>query len=151
MNTYLRHQIFIFTALLLAGSIFTGAASARSKETLIITGTGSSIGVMVIMARDFQSKHPKVSVKVLPSIGSTGGIKAVQAEKIDIGLSARSLKPEERRAEIIEEPYGRIAFIFGVQGSNPAKGITLAEIEAFHQDSAGPGPMERPYGLSCAP
>jgi phosphate transport system substrate-binding protein len=84
------------------------------------------------MARDFQGKCPKVSVKVLPSIGSTGGIRAVLAEKIDIGLSARSLKPEERRAEIIEEPYGRVAFIFGVQGSNPAKGITLAEIEAIY-------------------
>jgi phosphate transport system substrate-binding protein len=132
MNIYLRYQIFIFTALLLMGSIFTGAASASSKETLIITGTGSSIGVMELIARDFQRKHPNVTVKVLPSIGSTGGIRAVQAGKIDIGLSVRSLKPEERSAGIIEEPYGRIAFIFAVQNSNPAKGFTLAEIEEIY-------------------
>jgi len=127
MNIYLRYQMVIFTVLLFVGSIFTGAASAGSKETLMITGTGSSIRVMEQMAKDFQKKHPNVAVKVLPSIGSIGGIKALQAGKIDIGLSARSLKPEERSAGIIEEPYGRIAFIFGVQDSNPEKGFTLAE------------------------
>jgi phosphate transport system substrate-binding protein len=128
MNIYLQYRLVILTSLLYAGSIFTGAVSAGSKETLMITGTGSSIRLMELMAKDFQRKHPNVTVKVLPSIGSTGGIKAVQKEKIDIGLSARSLKPEERGTGIIEEPYGRIAFIFGAQDSNPAKGFTLAEI-----------------------
>jgi len=40
MKLYLRYQIFIFAALLFGGSLATGAASASSKETLIITGTG---------------------------------------------------------------------------------------------------------------
>jgi phosphate transport system substrate-binding protein len=132
MKLYLRYQIFIFAALLFGGSLVTGAASASSKETLITTGTGSSIGAMELMANGFQKKHPTVNVKVLPSIGSTGGIKAVQDRKIDIGLSYRPLKPEERSAKIIEEPYGRTAFIFGVQDSNPARGFTLAEIEEIY-------------------
>jgi len=66
---------------------------------------------------------------VLPSIGSTGGIKAVNEDKIDIGLSYRPLKPKEQSAKIIVEPYGRTAFIFGVQDSNRQKGFTLAEID----------------------
>ncbi len=128
MNIYLRYQFVIVTALLLMGSILPGAASAGSKEILMITGTGSSLRIMELMAKDFQRKHPNVTVKVLPGIGSTGGIRAVREGKIDIGLSARSLKSEERGAGIIEEPYGRVAFIFGVQDSNPKKGFTLAEI-----------------------
>jgi phosphate transport system substrate-binding protein len=151
MKLYLRYQIFIFAALLFVGSIFTGAASAGSKETLIITGTGSSLGTMILMARDFQKKHPSVTVQVLLSVGSTGGIKAVQEGRIDIGLSNRLLKPEERSAGIIEEPYGRTAFIFGVQDSNPAKNFTLAEIEEIYAGKRKMWPDGIPIRLILRP
>jgi phosphate transport system substrate-binding protein len=151
MNIYLRYQFVILTTLLLMGSIPTGAASAGSKEILMITGTGSSISVMELMARGFEKKHPNVIIKVLPSIGSTGGIRAVREEKIDIGLSARSLKPEEQSAGIIEEPYGRVAFIFGVQNSNPEKGFTLAEIEEIYAGTRKSWPDGTPIRLILRP
>jgi len=47
-------------------------------------------------------------------------------------LSARSLKPEERIPGIIEEAYGRTAFIFGVQESNPIEGLRRTEIEEIY-------------------
>ncbi len=132
MKIYSRYQIVIFAALLLLVSILTVAAHASSKETLIITGTGSSIATMQLMAKAFQKKYPDVTVQVPASIGTTGGIKAVNENKIDIGLSYRPLKPEERSTNITEQPYGRTAFIFGVQEANPVKGITLAEIKAIY-------------------
>jgi len=132
MKLYLRYQILTFAIPLFVGFFFTGAASASSKQTLIISGTGSSIGTMQLMAKGFQKKHPNVNVDVLPSIGSTGGIRAVRKGKLDIGLSNRLLEPEERSAEIRETPYGRTAFIFGARDSNPAKGFTLAEIEEIY-------------------
>jgi phosphate transport system substrate-binding protein len=84
------------------------------------------------MAEGFQKKHPNVAIDVLPGIGSAGGIKAVKEGRIDIGLSSRPLTPEERSMGIIEEPYGRTPFIFAVQESNPAKGVTLTEIEDIY-------------------
>ena len=151
MKIYPRYQIIICAILLFIGSFFTGAASASSKETLIVTGTGSSIGTMQLMAKGFQKKHPSVTVQVLPSIGSTGGIKAVNEDKIDIGLSYRPLKPEERSAKIIEEPYGRTAFIFGVQDSNPTKGFTLAEIEEIYAGKRKTWPDGTPIRLILRP
>jgi phosphate transport system substrate-binding protein len=132
MKPSVRYQLFIFAALLFGGSLVASAVSAHSKEILIVTGTGSGIGTMELMAKDFRKKHPNVTVQVLPSIGSTGGIRAVHEDKIDIGLIYRTLKPEERRPGIIQEPYGRTAFIFGVQDSNPASGFALAEIEEIY-------------------
>jgi phosphate transport system substrate-binding protein len=132
MKIHLQNKILIFIPLLFMGSIFTGPASAGSKETLIITGTGSSIGTMKRMADGFEKRHPNVTFSILPSIGSTGGIKAVKEGKIDIGLSSRSLKPEEKIPGIIEEAYGRTAFIFGVQESNPIEGLSLTEIEEIY-------------------
>ncbi|MDO9528771.1 MAG: substrate-binding domain-containing protein [Syntrophales bacterium] len=151
MKLYLRYQILIFAIPLFVVSFFTGAASASSKETLIITGTGSSIGTMQLMAKGFQKKYPNVNVDVLPSIGSSGGIKAVRKGKIDIGLSNRLLRPEERSTEIIEEPYGRTAFIFGVRDSNPAKGFTLAEIEEIYAVKRKNWPDGTPIRLILRP
>jgi phosphate transport system substrate-binding protein len=91
MKRYLRYQIIIVAALLFWGSLATDITLASSKETLIIAGTGSSVGTMRLMAKGFQKKYPNATVEVLPSIGSTGGIKAVREGKIDIGLSSRVL------------------------------------------------------------
>jgi len=132
MKLYSHRIILIIAALMIGGAIVADSAFANPQEKLIIAGTGLSIGVMKRMADGFQRRHPNVTVNILPSIGSTGGIKAVKEGKIDIGLSARSLKQEERIPGIIEEFYGRTAFIFGVQESNPIEGLRLTELEEIY-------------------
>jgi phosphate transport system substrate-binding protein len=151
MKPSVRYQLFIFAVLLFAGSLVASAASARSKEIIVVTGTGSGIGTMELMAKGFQKKYPGVSIQVLPSIGSTGGIKAVHEDKIDIGLTYRTLKPEERSPAIIQEPYGRTAFIFGVQDSNPVSGFALAEIEEIYAGKRKAWPDGAPIRLILRP
>lgn len=132
MTLYPSVLICILAIFLSGGSPVAGSASTTPKARLIITGTGSSIGVMQRMGEVFQKKRPPVTVSVLPSIGSTGGIKAVKAGKVDIGFTSRPLTPNERNSDIIEEPYGRTAFVFGVQASNPINGLALTEIEEIY-------------------
>jgi phosphate transport system substrate-binding protein len=154
MKRCLRYQVFVFAAFLFGGSsgfLITGAASAGPKETLTIAGTGSSTGVMKLMAKGFQKKRPNVTVEVLPSIGSVGGIKAVKDGKIEIGLSSRLLRSEERSADIIEEPYGRSAVVFGVQDANPTKGFTLTEVEEIYAGKRKIWPDGTPIRLILRP
>ena len=132
MKRYPGCLVFAFTLLLFGNLLSEGSAATNPKETLIITGTGSSIGTMQRMSEVFVKKHPAFTVNVPASIGSTGGIRAVKASQIDIGLTYRSLTPEEQSSDIIIEPYGRTAFIFGVQESNPTKGLMLAQIEDIY-------------------
>ena len=132
MKLYPSYLIFFLAVLLFGDSLGAGTASSNPNEILMITGTGSSIGAMQRMGEVFQKKYPNVTVNMLPSIGSTGGIRVVKEGKIDIGFSSRPLKPDERSMGIIEEPYGCTAFIFGVQESNPTNGLTLAEIEDIY-------------------
>ncbi|NTW43247.1 MAG: hypothetical protein HGB14_02165 [Anaerolineaceae bacterium] len=119
----------LFGALLLLAVVTPGPAHAAPQAKLVITGTGSAVEVMQVVAQGFQKKHPGTAVEIPPSIGSGGGIKAVREGKIDIGLSARPLKPEERSPGVVEEAYGRTAFLFGAQASNPEGGFSLREIE----------------------
>ncbi|NTV49090.1 MAG: hypothetical protein HGB32_06790 [Geobacteraceae bacterium] len=153
MKLYPQYQIVfvIIAGLLFGGAFFIDSVSASPKETITITGTGASIGTMKQMANGFRKKNPGVTVKVLPSIGSTGGIKAVNEDKIDIALSFRSLRPDEQNEKIIGESYGRTAFIFGAQYSNPAKGFTLAEIEEIYAGKRSTWPDGKPIRLVLRP
>lgn len=126
-------------------------ASGRAAEGLAVTGTGSSIRVMEIMAEGFKKTRPDVKVEVLPSIGSSGAIKAVVEGKIDVGLSARSLKEEEMAYGIREEAYGRVAFIFATDSSNPAGGLTIAEIEEMYSGKRTVWPSGIPVRIVLRP
>ncbi|MDD2899085.1 MAG: substrate-binding domain-containing protein [Desulfuromonadaceae bacterium] len=151
MKLYLRYTTLICAGILLGGLFVNDAVSATARESITITGTGAGIGTMKLMAKEFQKKHSGMVVNVLPSIGSTGGIRAVNEDKIDIAISWRPLKPEERNATIIEEPYGRTAFIFGVQGSNPVQNLTLEEIEDIYAGKRRTWPDRTPVRLVLRP
>lgn len=65
---------------------------------------------------------------ILPSMGSSGAVKAVLAGRLDIGLSGRSLTEEERAQGAVEKGYARTPFVFAVNMSVKTAGLTLAEI-----------------------
>ena len=84
-------------ALVAAGLLSLGLASAGQAETLKIGGTGGDLGTMRLLGKAFAERNPGVTVTVLPSLGSGGGIKAVLAGAIDIGLSAPAVEGEGAR------------------------------------------------------
>lgn len=51
---------------------------------------------MRILGEAFQKSNPDIRVDVMPTIGSSGGIKAVMAGRLDIGLSGRPVSAGER-------------------------------------------------------
>ncbi|MFA5123831.1 substrate-binding domain-containing protein, partial [Zavarzinia sp.] len=71
------------------------------------------------------------------SLGSGGGIKAVLAGAIEVGVSSRPLKEGERGAGAIETEYGRTPFVFATAASRPDPGLglkDLADIYAGRRD-----------------
>ena len=73
-----------------------GAPANASAETRKIRGTGGDLGTMRQLGEAFQKRHSGVTMDVLPCLGS-GGIKAVLAGAIDIGLSALLVKTSSGR------------------------------------------------------
>ena len=62
--------------------------AADYQGTLQIGGTGAATGTITQVAAAFQKKHPDVRFVFPPSLGSSGGIKAVIAGALDVGLKA---------------------------------------------------------------
>ena len=69
--------------------------AAADNGTIRIGGTGGAYGSLTQVATSFQKKYPNVRFDFIPSLGSTGGIKAVIAGSIDLGLSSRPLTDAE--------------------------------------------------------
>lgn len=117
--------IAVFLLLFLSVFSFPAAVSA---ETVKVSGTGGAIGGMKLLAEAFRKENPGVVVAIPQSMGSSGGIRAAMAGKLDIGVSARPLTPEEQARGARQLPYARTAFVFGANPTVNQSGVTLAEI-----------------------
>jgi phosphate transport system substrate-binding protein len=127
---YLSHLLAgVMVALLVTGG---GIPSAECAETVKIGGTGSGLGVVRILAETFEKSHPGVSIKVIPSLGSTGGIRALLAGSLDLALSARPLTGEETASGGVAVEVARTPFVFIVNRSVSQKGITTGELEKIY-------------------
>lgn len=141
--------VILTTACLLA--ILMSAASRPScgMEQVRIGGTGGLLAVMREVASDFEKTHPGISITVLPSMGSSGGIKAVLANALDIGLSSRNVTEQEQPA--VSLFYARSPFVFAVAKNNQVSGFTISELEDIYERRTENWPGGRPIRLILRP
>ncbi len=105
---------------------------AVCAETISISGTGAGLGTMQLLAQEYSKQHPGVTITVLPNMGSTGGIKAALAGALDIGISSRPLKPEERERGGTAIAYAKTPFVIATAAEQRVMGLTLKELAAFY-------------------
>ena len=78
--------------LVLCSLLAANLAHALERTVLRIGGTGSAAKTCMNLAEAFQKTRPDIHIKYVPSLGSGGAIKALQAGALEIALSARRLK-----------------------------------------------------------
>lgn len=62
------------------------AAIGAHADSIKIGGTGTGLGAMKWMAREFNKSRPDAQLIVTPSLGSTGAIRAVLARSGNLAL-----------------------------------------------------------------
>lgn len=120
-------RIFIF--FLVCSLFFT--ADSHAETVIRIGGSGTGTGVMKKLAASFEKSNPGITVKVMPSLGSSGGIKALMGGALDIALSARPLKDDEKTAGAKVVFSSRTPFVMMVNKSVTQTGMTTNELETF--------------------
>lgn len=117
----------LFFILICSSIIFSPQVSAA--ETLKIGGTGTALGSMKLLAAAFEKAHPDITVTVLPSLGSTGGISAVAKGALDIGVISRTFKDEELSLGLQKIEYARTPLVPVTSAGMSISGLSSGEVE----------------------
>ena len=140
----------LFVLLTVACSHAVPTAGAQETE-LKAGGTGTTLGTVALLAKAFEQANPGVRVNVLSSLGSTGGIKAVIAGAINIGLSARPLTDGERQQSANAIEYGRSPLALTVPRSLAVTGISKAQLVDIYAGKMQQWPNGEPIRLILRP
>ena len=103
-------------------------STSALSEVIIIGGSGTDLATFKLLAKGFKKENPDTKFKILPSIGSGGGIKAAKAEKIDICLTSRAPKDKELSQDIIFKRYAQTPFVFSVHEDLNVDNVTTQNI-----------------------
>jgi phosphate transport system substrate-binding protein len=106
------------------------ATSVQAGDIVVrVGGAGSGLGAMKFLADVYEKSHPGTKIKILPSLGSSGGITALLHGALDIAISGRGLKPEEQKEGAVAIEYARTPFVFIVNKSVNKADVTTREVE----------------------
>jgi phosphate transport system substrate-binding protein len=92
-----------------------------------------------------------VEIVLVPSLGSAGGIKALAAGAIDVALSGRPVKDEERAKGVEPREWVRSPFVFAVHLASPTDAVTLDHAVAVYAGMVTTWPDGTPLGSCSVP
>ena len=106
---------------------------AFAEDVLKIGGVGSALPSMQLVAEAFEKSHPGVKVQIVPSLGSAAGIKAVLNGALDVGLSGKPIKDDERGKVAIGTVYAKTPFILVTHKKTAESGLSTKELVEIYE------------------
>jgi phosphate transport system substrate-binding protein len=103
-------------------------APAGAHHVLQVGGTGGALATMRLLSLSFEKENPGVDVRVLPSMGSTGAIRAVSRGALHVGLLSRPLKDEERATGLVLMTYAKTPFVVVTHSGVDVKAVTTDDL-----------------------
>ncbi|WP_176632573.1 substrate-binding domain-containing protein [Desulfolutivibrio sulfoxidireducens] len=105
---------------------------AACAEEIQIGGTGSGVALLQRIAPYFVEEHPQARIDfVTPALGSSGGMRALKSNVIDLVIMGRELKDTERSETFRTVLWGRTPMVFATSDGQLGQGLgvfTLIEI-----------------------
>jgi phosphate transport system substrate-binding protein len=124
---------WVFFPLLMASIVACGGPSQNAakgrKQTVTVAGSTSIMPFSEKLAEHFKIDRPQITVDVQGG-GSSAGIQACINKTVDIGMSSRELKGDERILKEIVVCHDGIAII--VHHRNPIRNIALDKIRDIY-------------------
>lgn len=113
----------------------TDRQTVGSKE-FVIAGSGTNLPITEKLIEVYEKKTGQ-EIKMPDSIGSGGGIKALEEGAIEIALTSRPLTSEEKKKGLKEVAYIRVAVVIGVHPNVPDDNISYNDLVEIFQGKKG--------------
>ena len=133
----------LFRAGLVATALL-GALNAAATERLRIGGVGSAMATLPVLFSAFDLSE-EIKLEVIPSLGSSGALRAVAEGVLDIAVSGRALNREELAQGLTQSAEFRTPFVLVTSHSRPNgfKSSDFAEIFKSRRASWADGSLIR--------
>lgn len=139
-----------FVSIVILAGLLT-AANGASAATLRIGGTGSSLGLLKQVGGEFSvGSGGAVTVETVPSLGSSGAIRALTDGKIDLAVSARPLRPDEAAAGLRQVLVLRTPYVLATSHPQPQQ-LKAADLPKIFQAEGPAWPGGSPIRLILRP
>jgi phosphate transport system substrate-binding protein len=125
---------------------------AFAEEALKIGGTGNALRSMEVVAKGYEKANQGIRVKVIfPSLGTTGGIRAVAQGAIDAGLSSRPLMEEELKLGLTALRLSKTPSVFVTRRDVNISGLSAGEIAKIYRGETATWPDGKRIRLVLRP
>lgn len=128
MHRNLSRRRLLAAAALLPALPHSQAQPPRPGGEVLIGGTGAGLGPLqrVIDAQGLRN------LRLVPSLGTNGGLRALAAGAIDLALSARRLANDEQARGLVEQALFSTPVVWAVHEGVPLRNATLDELVALY-------------------
>jgi len=125
---YLNTFFILFINLLLC----TNPPHALAEDAIRINGSGACLEMIRPLMKAYGKNNKNVSFRMEKPLGSSGAIKALLADAIDIAVVARPLKAEEIALGVKLKKFGKTPLAIVTGGKVSIKNISTRELEYIY-------------------
>lgn len=117
-------------------ALFSGMLPAVSVTAapLRLGGTGGAIGMLRQLGTAFTA-NSGIAVVVIPNLGSSGSIRALAEQKLDVVVSGRPLRPAEAAGGLTGAGAVRTAYVMATSHPKP-NGLKSAELADIYKTAS---------------
>lgn len=126
-----------------AAMILALSATAHAAETVRIGGTGIGLAAARTLGDALQRAEPGITVEVLRSLGTPGGLRALAQGAVEVAITARPLQPAEREQGLREASCLKTALTF-ITSHPGATGVDRQRLPSIYDGTVSTWPDGSP-------
>ncbi|NVN89728.1 MAG: substrate-binding domain-containing protein [Desulfuromonadales bacterium] len=112
--------------------LLTLPVSCPAADTIRINGSGSALDMMKPLVAAYQKSNRDAHIVMEKPLGSSGAVKALLADALDLVISSKPLKPDEIARGAQLQPFGKTPLVIITEKNVGKKDITIKELEDIH-------------------
>lgn len=115
-----------------AAALIATGGPAAAAEAVRINGSGSALDMMKPLVAAYAKTHPGVRFEMERPLGSSGAIKALLADAMDLVVSSKVLTADQAAQDAQAREYGRTPLAIVAHAGVSHENITTRELEAIY-------------------
>lgn len=127
------------------------AACQAAAEAIKVGGSGAGLSIIRLLADGFAKEAPDFRATIVPNLGSSGGVKALAAGAIDLAVTSRPMRENERALGLSQLELGRTPFLFAVSASSKVATVTTRQLADIYAGKLTSWPDGSPIRIVLRP